>query len=135
MQLLVEPGQPPFTSAHRGFSTAAPENTMPALEAAWQAGATVAEIDVRLSRDGELVLMHDRALERTTDGRGPVSETSGFVVTTVATLRRSSGRYFPFCARNSRSCSAAKVDLVTKRGLEPQVRPHVLREAQLVYAA
>jgi glycerophosphoryl diester phosphodiesterase len=76
MQLLVEPGQPPFTSAHRGFSTAAPENTMPALEAAWQAGATVAEIDVRLSRDGELVLMHDRALERTTDGRGAVSEMS-----------------------------------------------------------
>src|SRR5215813_5859761 len=76
MQLLVQPGQPPFTSAHRGFSTIAPENTMPALEAAWKAGATVAEIDVRLSRDGELVLMHDRGLERTTDGRGPVSEMS-----------------------------------------------------------
>ena len=34
MKLLVDPGQPPFTSAHRGFSTAAPENTMAALEAA-----------------------------------------------------------------------------------------------------
>ncbi|HEY8012994.1 MAG TPA: glycerophosphodiester phosphodiesterase, partial [Dongiaceae bacterium] len=59
MKLLVEPNHPPFTSAHRGFSTAAPENTMSALHAAWKTGATVAEIDVRLSRDGELVLMHD----------------------------------------------------------------------------
>jgi glycerophosphoryl diester phosphodiesterase len=74
MKLLVEPGHPPFTSAHRGFSTAAPENTMAALEGAWKAGATVAEIDVRLSRDGELVLMHDRALRRTTDGRGRLAE-------------------------------------------------------------
>ena len=52
MKLLVEPGHPPFTSAHRGFSSAAPENTMAALEAAWRAGATLAEIDVRLTRDG-----------------------------------------------------------------------------------
>jgi glycerophosphoryl diester phosphodiesterase len=74
MKLLVEPGHPPFTSAHRGFSAAAPENTMAALERAWKAGATVAEIDVRLSRDGELVLMHDRDLQRTTDGSGRLAE-------------------------------------------------------------
>jgi glycerophosphoryl diester phosphodiesterase len=73
MKLLVEPGHPPFTSAHRGFSSAAPENTMAALKGAWTAGTTVAEIDVRLSRDGELVLMHDRDLRRTTDGSGPVA--------------------------------------------------------------
>jgi glycerophosphoryl diester phosphodiesterase len=76
MKLLVEAGHPPFTSAHRGFSTAAPENTMAALAAAWKAGATVAEIDLRLSRDGELVLMHDRDLKRTTDGSGRVAETT-----------------------------------------------------------
>jgi len=74
MKLLVAPGLPPFTSAHRGFSTAAPENTMAALEAAWRAGATLAEIDVRLTRDGELVLIHDRDLARTTDGSGRVAE-------------------------------------------------------------
>ena len=76
MKLLVEPNHPPFTSAHRGFSTAAPENTMSALHAAWKTGATVAEIDVRLSRDGELVLMHDRDLKRTTDGRGLLADKS-----------------------------------------------------------
>jgi glycerophosphoryl diester phosphodiesterase len=76
MELRRTPGQPPFTSAHRGHSTAAPENTLAALTAAWRAGATVAEIDVRMTRDGELVLMHDRTLDRTTSGHGPVSQQS-----------------------------------------------------------
>jgi glycerophosphoryl diester phosphodiesterase len=73
MELLRRGGRPPFTSAHRGHSAAAPENTLAALDAAWRAGATVAEIDVRMSRDGQLVLMHDRTLDRTTNGRGAVS--------------------------------------------------------------
>jgi glycerophosphoryl diester phosphodiesterase len=73
MDLLRPTGRPPFTSAHRGHSTAAPENTLAALVAAWRAGATVAEIDVRMTRDGELILMHDRTLDRTTSGGGPVS--------------------------------------------------------------
>jgi glycerophosphoryl diester phosphodiesterase len=66
----------PLISAHRGFSAAAPENTLAALRAALTAGADVAEIDVQLSRDGVLVLMHDRTLERTTDGAGPLRERS-----------------------------------------------------------
>ena len=73
MKLLRPVGQPPFTSAHRGHSTAAPENTLAALEAAWRASATVAEIDVRMTRDGELLLLHDRTLDRTSNGHGPVS--------------------------------------------------------------
>ena len=73
MNLLRTAGQPPFTSAHRGHSTAAPENTLAALEAAWRTGATVAEIDVRMTRDGELVLIHDRTLDRTSNGQGLVS--------------------------------------------------------------
>src|SRR6516225_6317825 len=76
MQLRRTEGQPPFTSAHRGHSAAAPENTLAALSAAWQAGATVAEIDLRMTADGELVLMHDRTLDRTTTGHGPVSQSS-----------------------------------------------------------
>ena len=73
MELLRTAGRPPFTSAHRGHSTGAPENTLAALDAAWRAGATVAEIDVRMTRDGELVLLHDRTLDRTTTGHGPAS--------------------------------------------------------------
>ena len=65
-----------FISAHRGFSARAPENTLPALQAALEAGAHVAEIDVRLTRDGKLVLMHDSEVDRTTDGSGPVKAMS-----------------------------------------------------------
>jgi glycerophosphoryl diester phosphodiesterase len=59
--------------AHRGHSAAAPENTLPALEAAAAHGATVAEIDIVLTRDDRLVVLHDEILDRTTDGSGRVA--------------------------------------------------------------
>ncbi len=59
--------------AHRGHSIAAPENTLPALDAAATHGASVAEIDVVLTRDDEIVLLHDEILDRTTSGRGRVA--------------------------------------------------------------
>jgi glycerophosphoryl diester phosphodiesterase len=58
---------------HRGAAGVAPENTMPSFEAAWAAGVEWVETDVRLTRDGVPVLMHDGSLERTTTGSGPVS--------------------------------------------------------------
>ncbi|MEU8658938.1 glycerophosphodiester phosphodiesterase [Actinoplanes philippinensis] len=58
--------------AHRGYSTVAPENTLPAFAAAVRAGATVVEFDVRATRDGVPVVIHDRTVNRTTDGRGRV---------------------------------------------------------------
>ena len=61
-------------SAHRGASAQTPENTLAALDAAWRAGATLAEIDVRLTRDGHVVLMHDPTVDRTTTGRGYVKD-------------------------------------------------------------
>lgn len=67
---------------HRGHSIAAPENTIPALEAAAVHGATVCEIDVVLSADGEIVLIHDEILDRTTDGKGRVA------ARTLADLKR-----------------------------------------------
>ena len=59
---------------HRGNSMSAPENTLPALESARRHGASACEIDIVLSRDGEIVLSHDELLDRTTDGKGPVGE-------------------------------------------------------------
>lgn len=67
---------------HRGHSVGAPENTLPALEAAAQRGASVCEIDIVLTRDNELVLLHDEILDRTTTGQGRVA---GY---TLAELRR-----------------------------------------------
>lgn len=72
--LLAARAGRPLISAHRGFSTAAPENTLAALDAAWRVGATVAEIDVQLTRDGHAVLMHDRTVDRTTNGSGLVKD-------------------------------------------------------------
>jgi glycerophosphoryl diester phosphodiesterase len=55
----------PLIVAHRGASHDAPENTLAALRAAWTQGADLVEIDVRLTRDGEVVLLHDETFERT----------------------------------------------------------------------
>ena len=59
--------------AHRGSSAEAPENTLPAFEAAVRRGADAIELDVRLTADGAPVVIHDATLDRTTDGTGPVS--------------------------------------------------------------
>jgi glycerophosphoryl diester phosphodiesterase len=62
--------------AHRGASTERPECTLAALRRAFEVGATAVEIDVRTSRDGQLFLLHDATLDRTTDGKGPAGERS-----------------------------------------------------------
>lgn len=61
-------------AAHRGFSEKYPENTMEAFRAAIEAGADEIETDVRMTADGELVLIHDGAVDRTTDGAGTVEK-------------------------------------------------------------
>lgn len=58
--------------AHRGCSGSAPENTLAAFQMAAAQGADMIELDVRMSQDGELVVIHDRRLDRTTDGSGAV---------------------------------------------------------------
>ena len=61
-------------SAHRGFSHVAPENTAYAFEAAMESGADYIELDVQLTKDGQLVVFHDSTLERTTDGSGKLAD-------------------------------------------------------------
>jgi glycerophosphoryl diester phosphodiesterase len=58
--------------AHRGASAYAPENTLAAFRAARELGADWFELDCTLSADGEVVVIHDDTLDRTTSGRGPV---------------------------------------------------------------
>lgn len=60
--------------AHRGAPQLLPENTLPSFAAALQAGADVLEMDLRTTRDGALVALHDERLERTTSGTGRVGE-------------------------------------------------------------
>ncbi|MBP5379968.1 MAG: glycerophosphoryl diester phosphodiesterase membrane domain-containing protein [Ruminococcus sp.] len=59
-------------TAHRGFSKKAPENTLPAFQSAMDYGADFIELDVQLTRDDQLVVIHDDKLDRTTDGKGLV---------------------------------------------------------------
>ncbi len=63
-----------LTIAHRGASAYAPENTRAAFDLAIEMGADVIETDIQLTRDGELVLIHDDLVDRTTDGKGPVAD-------------------------------------------------------------
>jgi glycerophosphoryl diester phosphodiesterase len=70
----VVPPTRPMLVAHRGDSSSVAEHTLAAYEAAISSGADALECDVRLTRDGHLVCVHDRTVNRTSDGRGVVSE-------------------------------------------------------------
>lgn len=59
--------------AHRGASAERPECTLSSIQRAIEVGATAVEVDVRSSRDGQLFILHDSTLDRTTDGTGPAS--------------------------------------------------------------
>jgi glycerophosphoryl diester phosphodiesterase len=63
----------PVAIAHRGGARLRPENTIAAFDHALTVGADALECDVRLSRDGEPVLIHDETLDRTSNASGPVS--------------------------------------------------------------
>jgi glycerophosphoryl diester phosphodiesterase len=88
LKTTPEPGDawqgkyPIIVTAHRGFSGEYPENTLAAFRAAIAAGADMVELDVHLTSDNELVVIHDDTLERTTDGKGNVAEK------TLAELKR-----------------------------------------------
>ncbi|MGH8730911.1 MAG: glycerophosphodiester phosphodiesterase family protein, partial [Burkholderiales bacterium] len=66
----------PRIIAHRGGGVLAPENTLAGLELAHNLGFLGVEFDVKLSEDGTPILLHDDTLDRTTDGRGPVTDHS-----------------------------------------------------------
>jgi glycerophosphoryl diester phosphodiesterase len=71
---VVVPPTRPMLVAHRGASSTIAEHTLAAYEAAITSGADALECDVRLTRDEHLVCVHDRTINRTSDGRGVVSE-------------------------------------------------------------
>jgi glycerophosphoryl diester phosphodiesterase len=90
----------PLVFAHRGGSALAPENTMAAFANAVKLGADGIELDVRLSRDGVAVVMHDRTLNRTTTLEGPVDG---------RTVRELSAAGVPTLDDVLRQCSSTRV--------------------------
>lgn len=79
--------------AHRGYADCFPENTIESILAADSLGASGVEIDIRLTRDGVPVLMHDSTVDRTTSGRGYVADQ------TLSVVRR-----WNACPTTSRPC-------------------------------
>jgi glycerophosphoryl diester phosphodiesterase len=65
-----------FVEGHRGYKEKYPENTLLAFQKSLEIGVDVIEFDLRLTRDHQLVIIHDETVDRTTNGVGPVSEYS-----------------------------------------------------------
>ena len=86
---FYQPGARTRVIAHRGFSGAAPENTLAAVRAAIRIKADMVEIDVTLTADHHIVVIHDETLDRTTDGKGEVSR-----VTLAEIQRLDAGSWF-----------------------------------------
>ncbi len=83
--------------AHRGGSALRPENTVPAFDHAVALGADALECDVHLARDGELVVIHDAMLDRTTGAIGPVNErTAADLARVDAAFHFGAGDAYPF---------------------------------------
>jgi glycerophosphoryl diester phosphodiesterase len=106
------PGTWPAILAHRGASARAPENTLEAFQLAVEEGTGGLELDVHATRDGEIVVIHDATVDRTTDGSGAVAGM------TLEELRRldagyrfspDGGRTFPYRGRGTRIPTLAEV--------------------------
>jgi glycerophosphoryl diester phosphodiesterase len=84
----------PIVFAHRGASAHAPENTLAAFELALRQGADAVELDAKLTADGQIVVIHDQTVDRTTEGKGWVKDM------TLAELRKlDAGSHFDVAFR------------------------------------
>jgi len=77
---------------HRGAAALEPENTLLSIGRAMEIGVDAVEIDIRLSRDNELIVIHDPTVDRTTDGRGLVCS---FTVEEMKRLDAGKGQRIP----------------------------------------
>lgn len=74
MEYLTQSKDNIFVAGHRGWAAKYPENTMEGIRAAVELGVDQIETDIRVTKDGELVLHHDYMVDRTTDGEGHVRD-------------------------------------------------------------
>jgi glycerophosphoryl diester phosphodiesterase len=72
--MLLQDLQRPVVFAHRGASAFAPENTLASFRLAAELGAPAIELDVKLTADSQVVVLHDHTLDRTTDGHGLLAQ-------------------------------------------------------------
>jgi glycerophosphoryl diester phosphodiesterase len=103
----------PMVVAHRGFSGKAPENTIPAFRMALEAGVSMIELDVQITKDGAVAVIHDATVDRTTDGTGRVADL------TLAELRHlDAGSWFSADFKGERIPSLEEaLELIAPRAL------------------
>src|SRR5690349_23894230 len=103
----------PLIIAHRGHSIAVPENTLEAYRRAIELGVEMIECDVNRTKDGELVMIHDWTLDRTTSGSGRVED---LTLAEVQELDAGS-RFDPSFAGLRVPTTAATLDLAREAGI------------------
>lgn len=115
-------GEPPaLIAAHRGgLESAFPENTLAAFAHAAETGAQVVELDLRTTRDGRLVVLHDYRVNRTTNGRGPVHRMS---LAEVRQLDAGGGHRVPALEEVLSTPLPAQVDLLLDLKRAPRLKP------------
>lgn len=104
LDLLLDPLARPVIG-HRGAAAHAPENTLESFRRARELGAEALELDVHLTADGHVVVMHDPAVDRTTDGRGALAALTLARVQAFdagARWTRDGGRTHPWAGRGVR---------------------------------
>ena len=124
-------GDRPLIVAHRGASDVAPENTLPAFEAAIEARADAIELDVTRCASGELIVIHDDTVDRTTNGSGRVDTMSYLILREL-----DAGCWFGEAYRGQRLPLLSEVlDLVAGRAkLNIELKSRRARDGELVVA-
>jgi glycerophosphoryl diester phosphodiesterase len=137
----------PLVFAHRGGSALAPENTIAAFDNGLALGADGLELDVHLSRDGAVVVHHDRLLDRTTPLRGPIAERTveelrraGVPTLAEVLARYPDPRIIVEMKVNTSALAAATIDVIRRAGAVERVclgafGLHVLRAARAIEPA
>lgn len=121
-----EPGSPPLVIGHRGAAAEAPENTAASFRRALSLGVDGLEMDVHLSRDGELVVIHDERVDRTSDGQGWVKDL------TLAELKRLDfGAWFGPQFRGERILTLAEFLTLVQEEASPAQRERFLINIEL----
>ncbi len=108
----------PLIYGHRGARAHAPENTLPAFQTAFDMDADGIELDVHMSKDGRLVVIHDYTLERTTNSRGSVAD---FTAAELARLDAGS-HYSPAFAGVGVPTLDAALNLAAGRGVNIEIK-------------
>ncbi len=106
--------------AHRGASLEAPENTLKSFQKALVIGADYVELDVHISKDGQIVVIHDESLKRTTGINGKVQD---FTASQLAEMDAGEGEHIPTLVEVIQQCKG-KIKLqieIKDAGLAPQL--------------